>query len=266
MDSRAKQYRQNITHTPLLTPPVDEIHLIDTDGVITNTEKTIIEQRWSLHQLEDYYTNRWQITYDSLAQLDWNLYAKTYSKASTIHQNYMLKMITGWLPVQHHLNKMNSDQKKCHLCNNDETIAHLFQCPSRQQWRTHFNAQLQDQLKKYPPPLETQHHIHQFISDIFHNTTQFQHFHHFKIFAGIFPNSWSIDTSYVTNDSNTSKITHWQIKLSLWLVHKGHELWTQRNSNLYERNKSSTTMERVLNTKISQLSVSYTHLTLPTIA
>jgi len=57
-----------------------------------------------------------------------------------------------------------------------------------------------------------------------------------------------------TNTTNTTLIKNNGLhQLSSWLVNKGHDLWLQRNNQIYNKKSSSSAMERMLNKKIHQL-------------
>ena len=41
-------------------------HLIDISGIVTGNEKFLLAHQWSTYRVEQYYTQRWQCTYDQL--------------------------------------------------------------------------------------------------------------------------------------------------------------------------------------------------------
>ena len=122
-----------------------------------------------MYQLEHYYANRWAITTNQLQNYDWQTYGKIHANMPASTQKYMVKLMTGWLPVYHHTNKMTAAQQLCPLCQNDETIAHLFQCYHRQKWRDQLIKNFQEQLIKLKTPPDAQveitHQVHQTIHD-----------------------------------------------------------------------------------------------------
>ena len=91
-------------------------------------------------------------------------------------QGYIIKMMTGWLPVNHHLNKMMSSELHCHLCKNDETIAHLYQCTHRQIWQHTFQQNLNKYLLKIMTQTEVCHTINTHFENIIHNPEVYHHF------------------------------------------------------------------------------------------
>ena len=105
------------------------------------------KKRWSLYLLEQYYSHRWQCTMTQIASFDWKVYHTVYNKEPTHIQIYIIKLMTGWLPVYHHINKMLANKQKCPLCQNKETIGHLYQCPGRRQWQQKFLKNLRSHLQ-----------------------------------------------------------------------------------------------------------------------
>ena len=143
----------------------------------------------------------------------------------------MVKILTGWLPVYHHLNKMMKTPLHCHLCNNDETIAHLFQCQARANWRNTFLMNLQQHLQKIQTPITLRDDLYMHLKNILDHDDEYEHFKHFTIFAGLVPISWG--EQYSQQSGKTQHQTHiWLTKLCKWLIQQGHELWIQRNLSL----------------------------------
>ena len=158
-------------------------------------------------------------------------------------------MMTGWLPVFHHLNKMTTTQKKCPLCQNDETIAHLFQCQHRHQWRQQLLTNIKDKISKLHMPQQTQQEIVTHIQQVTHNSLSYHHFHHFSVFAGLLPKQWSVQPHM---ESNPTQHQQWQTTLGNWLIQQGMDLWATRNKKVHEDTTQST-IHRMQNEKIQQL-------------
>ena len=146
MDHHAKESRTTLQHHPHILPLIDRAHIRDNDGDITSNEKLMLETLWPTYRIEQYYLSRWQITPSDLQQMAWGTYEKNYQKAIPTIQKYIIKLITGWLPVHHHLNKITPAKNKCYLCQSEETIAHIYQCPHRHQWRQKLEEELLQQL------------------------------------------------------------------------------------------------------------------------
>ena len=99
---------------------------------------------------------------------------------------------------------MTKDKQGCHLCQNDETIPHLFQCQHRNIWRTQFQQKLTNQLQKLKTTQAIQTNIEQLFTNILTNPQQYQQFHTFTVFAGLPPLKWrqdhqTMNTHYVAN-------------------------------------------------------------------
>jgi len=127
VDAIARNHRQTGVTPSYNPPPQDYVHLRDFNGVITSQEKQVLETNWTTYELETYYIQRWQTTATTITQFDWNIYTKNYDRARPTQQTYILKMMTGWLPVFHHLNKMETrkgiahivtKRKQSHICFN----------------------------------------------------------------------------------------------------------------------------------------------------
>jgi len=249
MDAIAKTTRTSSPHLPHIPMPMERIHLIDNDGEITGNEKTILETNWPSYSLENYYMNRWQITHTELQENDWSTYEKLYKKSSPQLQKFMVKLLTGWLPVYHHVNKTTMEQTMCPWCKNDETIPHMFQCTHRASWRTQFQHKLQQTLSTKNTSTEMQHLIYQHIHNLLTNPTQYSHFHHFKIFSGLLPRSWFRPPHKQNNDRTTQNK---MMKLSKWFVNQGHELWLLRNQQV-QATSDTTPNQKRLNQKIAHL-------------
>ena len=223
--------------------------------MVTSQEKQLLETNWTTYEVENYYIHRWQTNASTLRLFDWEIYKKNYEKSRPSQQNYIIKMMTGWLPVYHHLNKMENTTRKCSLCNNSETIAHLFQCQHREKWRQQFLTQLNTQLLTLHTSTPFVQQLQQHLSQIFTNHHDFEHFKHFTIFAGFLPIDWKHQaiSSTPTQTNTSQKQQKWALQFSAWITARGHELWCYRNNQLYDKDGSQSHMDRVLNNKIHQL-------------
>ena len=187
MDKNAKLCRQLNPSSPHVSLPIERPHIQDHDGEITSSKKVILETHWSTYLLENYYLKRWEIPLSEFKQLDWKSYEINYKKASPTLQKYIIKLLTGWLPVLHQVNKMTAAPTYCPHCDNDETIAHIFQCKHREKWKTTFEQNLHEQLIQQHTPFELILEIRQYFHDLLYDHQNYQHFHHFKLFAGLIP-------------------------------------------------------------------------------
>ena len=255
MDWAAHQYRYQHSSISYCPPTIVRIHLIDNNGAITSNEKEILETNWSLYQLEQYFVNRWQCSMIYLESLDWKLYAKIFNKSPDHLQVYIIKLMTGWLPVYHHLNKMLEHKQNCPLCNNDETIGHLYQCSGRRRWQQQFLQNLRAHLSTIQTPAAIHRPIITHLTNITTDAAQYKHHKHFTIFAGLLPKTWTLEAQEHPHpkESNGSCNTHWQIKLGTWLLNQGHELWNIRNKQIHDAENDNTPMQKLLNQKIRQL-------------
>ena len=135
MDHQACKTRTENHFTYYIPISPQRIHLVNIDGAITGTEQQILMSNWTTYHLEQYYAHRWETTIQQLQNYDWQTYVTIHANMPVSIQKYMVKLMTGWLPVYHHTNKMMTAKQLCPLCQNEETIAHLFQCHHRQHWR-----------------------------------------------------------------------------------------------------------------------------------
>ena len=122
-----------------------------------------------------------------LASLDWKLYSKIFNKAPAHLQIYTIKLMTGWLPVYHHLNKMLVNKQHCPLCNNDEMIGHLYQCTGRCCWQQQFIKNLQLKLQAIKTPAELHCPIITHFTNITTDPAQYTHHKHITVFVGFLP-------------------------------------------------------------------------------
>ena len=91
--------------------------------------------------------------------------------------------------------------------------------------------------------------IRQHFYNILHDTQTYQHFHHFKYFAGLIPSGW---TSIAQQQTTGTKTTNWEQKLSWWLIQQGYGLWLLRNQQNNDHDDISPVHQR-LNDEIDEL-------------
>ena len=233
--------------------PHKSVFLHDSAGAITSTEKQILETVWPTSQIELYYMKCWQSTYSQLTQLDWQLYKNIYDNARSSLQVYIIKVLTGWLPVRHNINKMTNVKLTCPLCSADETIAHLYQCPRQHQWRKKFLQQMSHQLRKANIPATFRNELIADFEQLLTSTDHHHHFSEFKIFVGLLPKKWTEKREAPNNNTNHSRRPQWAKQFGLWLLQQGHELWLQRNTTIHDKERKHSTMDFVLNQKIRHL-------------
>ena len=88
-------------------------------------------------------------------------------------------------------------------------------------------------------------HFHEMI----HNSTDFDQFKQFTIFAGLLPIAWKHKAT-LTDDTDAPddiKQQQWATKFSAWLTQQGHEVWILRNNQIYNNDEQTTTIHRTLN-------------------
>ena len=197
--------------------------------------------------------DRWNYTSYQLQQYDWHTYHKIYTTSTHSIQVFMVKILAGWLPVRHQLNKMSTDQQTCPLCTEDETIAHLFQCPHRKQWQQQFLHQLTGKLQQLKISQELQQHIHHNFTERLENTDQFCTLSDFTIFAGLLPLQWKIQDQQTHASQHTKVNNRWFKQFGIWLTQQSHELWLQRNNTVHKNNTKNTTTDNILNQRIQFL-------------
>jgi len=254
MDHQARQHRHQIAIQSSLSPPVERVHLQDHNGAITSNEKEILDNHWTTFRVEQYYSTRWNTTSLHLLTLDWQLYYKNYQRASATKQIYIIKLLTGWLPVNHRLNKMMTTKLYCPNCENEETIGHIFQCPGRHSWRQQFFKNSQLVLQKYQTPPELSQEVTEHINSILTTMLVTTEFQQYTIFAGLLPTKWTnskhLNNSHKGASLNTS--ARRAAKLCYWLTQQGHDVWIARNKQIHKE-KLATATHEYLNTKIHQL-------------
>ena len=250
MDSIARKSRQlggYRKHKPI---PIPRVHLRDMEGEITSQEKQIINTNWNTYLIEEYYATRWRIPAAQLQMYDWHIYGKLYEQANPTIQKYMVKMLTGWLPVYHQTNKMTTNKKNCPLCQNNETLSHLFQCQHRSDWRNDLQTKLTAKLASLRTPLELHQEIDEHIKNILHQKTEYQHFKHFTPFAGLLPRRWRQQCEQMENSDTANT---WARNLGKWMTQQGMALWTTRNKQFNENGTKQSTTHRRLDEKIEHL-------------
>ena len=126
---------------------------------------------------------------------------------------------------------MTTDKKKCPLCQNDETITHLYQCQHRENWRQQMMDNLHKFLNKQKTPADIATSMKSYITTRFQNPIIYQHVNTFLIFAGLLPISWR---QHMTYQSNHSVANRWATQISNWMVNQGHSLWMVRNKSIDE--------------------------------
>ena len=91
--------------------------------------------------------------------------------------------------------------------------------------------------------------IRQEFHNILHDHQTYQHFHHFKYFAGLIPRDWNCLAQY---QPTVTKTTNWATKLSWWLIQQGYDLWLLRNQQNNDKDELSPVHKR-LNDEIAAL-------------
>ena len=160
------------------------------DRDITGKEKQVIANQRAIYHTEKYYSLRRNITIEELAQLNWNIYTKNYEKSSIVQKKFIIKMMTGWLPVNHQVNKMLDTPISCYLCQQEETIAHMFRFEAREEWRTNFLRMSQAKLNSLHTPPQLYDIIMQHLIALLDSASTYNQFRHFTIFAGLLPSHW----------------------------------------------------------------------------
>ena len=255
MDKIARTHRESLPFISHLPIPIDRVHLQDFYGDITSNEKEILATQWTLYRLELYYCRRWNITQQQLSNYDWKNYYKTYNKASPSLQIFMVKLLTGWLPVYHRMNKLTKTKRQCPNCQNDETIGHIFQCDGRKVWRQQFFNQLQAFLQKKELPMELRqeitHHFTQLLTTI-QTTTSIKNY---SLFAGLLPLTWTQGNKKSTTATTPTNIrqSHWVAPFCQWLTQQGHEAWLVRNKQIHNNDDNNSTIHTYLNQRIQHL-------------
>ena len=252
VDKNAKHHRQHHPQIWHEIIPKNSAYLSNSDGLITSNEKIIMETTRNTYTIEQYYADRWGCPISNISHLDWRNYTSLYNSSRSTLQIFMIKILTGWLPVKHQTNKMTQATQKCHQCNQEETIAHLFQCPKRHKWKNTFLTKLSQHLQSNNTPQEASDVVVSHITTLLTNRTDHEHFRHFTIFAGLLPKTWK-DSYNMQQQRSTTTRTIWIKKLSRWLLQQGYDLWMLRNQSIHENDKSKSTIEYALNQKIRQL-------------
>ena len=255
MDTIARNYRSTGVQTKHNPPPIPTIQIINDSGAVKSKEKVLMEHQSTTYTVENYYCRQWQYSAQKLASFDWHTYSKNYDNAASNVQTYIIKVMTGWLPVYHNLNKMLTIKKLCPLCHKDETIGHIFSCEGRTAWRDQFLQQLQQFLIKIHTNPELTEQIITHITTLINGTIEKDHFKHYTIFAGLFPLKWTThekDHNYkmATDPQQTQK---WAKQFSAWMTKTGHEVWLRRNQQIHSNDNTESTVHSFLNQKIQQL-------------
>ena len=189
-----------------------------------------------------------------LISLGWSTYSKNYEKSGPSIQTFIIKLMTGWLPVFYRINKMTSKQRMCPLCQNSETIEHLFQCPERKELHKSFEHQLKTQLQHLHTPLTLQLNIIDKFKKLLNPSSQHITFQPYTLFAGLLPKHWTHQAQQSKNDPTIRPASqHWNIHFSKWITTQGHAVCLLRNKQVYEKEQDTTTKDLHLNQKIRHL-------------
>ena len=96
--------------------------------------------------------------------------------------------------------------------------------------------------------------IIEYVTKLVKYSRQQYHFKYYTIFAGLLPTRWTTYRSSQLTDEEVlvHKSTTWSSQFSFWMTKQGHEAWLLRNQQIH-KDKSTSTMNDILNQKISQL-------------
>ena len=88
------------------------------------------------------------------------------------------------------------------------------------------------------------------LQKLIQNSTEYAHFKHFTLFAGLLPSTWKIKFDQTTD---REKYTQWAMSIGNWLIQKGMEVWTTRNKQFNEKSTKQSIVHRLLDEKIEHL-------------
>ena len=142
-----------IAYSGISTPPSTiafpscPIYLLNEKQIQSSNEIWTLRWKWSDFAIQDYYTDRLQLSIKRLQSINWQAFRIARKRFRPEEQAFATKLITRWLPTGHRTEKYGSIVTGCHRCGEDETVDHLFRCQHRREWRVEFLARLDNHLK-----------------------------------------------------------------------------------------------------------------------
>ena len=223
---------------------------------------------YTKHVFLQYYQDKFQTSPGAIRQAHWEAYAITRKALPPALKRFATKVTIRWLPSASRLKLCGTETNNCHLCPLVETNNHIYQCTHRIPTFLSRHAGLQ----KYMLSIHTPEHVSTAISTgilkwamqasqtatakSIRNPSpdMLQCFHRQTTLGwdaatfGIMDSSWSTSITQGTG-------THWQAKLSRWLINSAYSIWLQRNAERYSIDPATQQSAQRLETKAQIIKV-----------
>jgi hypothetical protein len=225
---------------------------------MTRGEATMLKEKLLGKHLLKYYKERFNFDEGSGTIDDVNFkglrIARKSMDASEIR--YVNKLSIGWLPTGNKLELYGDTVTKCHRCNNKETVDHIVQCPANRRAAGQIAVDLQTYLEKIKTAPEISRllcrGVHRWIMHDDDGKTENRNDSRkwrtlSKVQAtigwhlamrGWLSKQWAkMQQAWIEENNEENREQdgeNWSAKVSLWLIRKSREFWTERNTQRQE--------------------------------
>ena len=243
---------QQWDHTPIFFPmPNCKVYLKSQGIYQCNHELVTCRTAIPLQQSKSYFKRRYQWTEHVYDLIDWNAFRNTRKRMDIIH-TFVTKLVTGWLPVHHRQARMENIPARCPLCPEDETVDHMAQCPSRNNWKQDFQTRFSKLLKNQQTCPTLQHELlqasSQWMSGEHHDlSTDPQALIGWNLFhRGLLAKAWGERQIYFARTTRPTtlidrkgqeKLLRWPETIIQFIWMEMHQMWKTRCEWVHRKNE-----------------------------
>ncbi len=116
---------------------------------ITGYERRTLRSSWAAKQYKKYIITKHKWTEGQYDLMNWPVYQSARRCSPRHLKKFVNKLQTNWLPTNTRLHTIYGTSPDCCSCLHPETINHLYQCPTRSEWRVKFLKELEQLLDKH---------------------------------------------------------------------------------------------------------------------
>jgi zinc-binding in reverse transcriptase len=222
------------------------MYVLHRNQPITCFETSTLQTSYNRERLWQYMIERHKWSKRTAATVNLNALRAARNKSPSL-QRFTTRLLQGHVPTLHRLHQQGrTTSNLCPRCQNKETHDHMFQCPYREEWRKGFLKRLDSHLENH----ETDPYICEEVLECTRawlKATQPNHQAHYNqldvgihlLHRGLLGVDWSYRQQAHYQSNNLPQTGHlWAQHLILFLWEEAFELWTQRNNDIHEPDKT----------------------------
>jgi hypothetical protein len=217
-------------------------------SMITAKERNVLKSILPKQNLLEYYSTKFQWPSHITHNIDWEAREKAAAKLQ--RWKFVVKLSCAWLPTNSHLHKVEGISPSCCLCTQDETIDHLFLCPSRHLFRDSYLQQLRAKLQDLITPPAITETICTQVEALFTQTQPSDHTHPQMLIG------WNMFLrGFMSIDFRPHTPRYWSQRLISFLLTQAHALWIERctQKNTAKIGRESIHVRNRMRAKVTEL-------------